>query len=91
LAEPGPAELDRPRLLAALKPFLRGRGLQIDWQAIESTPDEQLINALAMICPFGPAEKQGLLLAVDLAARAQLLTSLVEMAVLEPPGGTARH
>lgn len=91
LAEPVPVELDRPRLLDALKPFLRGRGLQIDWQAIESTPDEQLINALAMICPFGPAEKQGLLLAVDLAARAQLLTSLVEMAVLEPPGGSARH
>jgi uncharacterized protein len=93
LAEAGPAEIDRRRLLAGLKPFFQSRGLSIDWKAIEATPDERLVTTLAMICPFAAAEKQSLLQASGLADRAQLLTSLVEMALLEPPGGggTARH
>ena len=45
-----------------------------------------------MICPFAPPEKQALLEARDLEARARALIALIEMAVLE--GGTvegARH
>jgi len=93
LADAAPAEIDRRRLLAGLKPFFQNRGLAIDWQAIEATPDERLVTTLAMICPFAAAEKQSLLQASGLADRARLLTGLVEMALLEPPGGggTARH
>ena len=48
---------------------------------------------MAMMCPFAPSEKQALLEAADLAARAELLTALVEMAALEPSARRtgARH
>jgi len=74
------------------RPHLQLRGLQIDWKALEATTDDRLVTTMAMVCPFGPVEKQNLLQAVDLAERARLLTGLVEMALLERPGGgTLRH
>jgi uncharacterized protein len=93
VAESDSVEIDRKRLLAGLKPFFQSRGMSIDWKAIEATPDERLVTSLAMICPFAAVEKQSLLQASGLAERARLLTGLVEMALLERPGGggTARH
>ncbi|WP_029009163.1 LON peptidase substrate-binding domain-containing protein [Azospirillum halopraeferens] len=78
----GSGAFDRPRLLRGLKHYLRVQGLSVDWQAIESTPDERLINSLAMICPFVPSEKQALLEAPGLGDRAKLLIALIEMAIL---------
>ena len=55
-------------------------------------PGERLITSIAMVCPFEPSEKQALLEAADLEARAGLLTAIVEMAVLDQSGGgEARH
>ena len=85
--------IDRPRLLAALRPFFQRHGIAAEWQAVEATPDERLVTTVAMVCPFAPAEKQALLEAPGMAERARLLTALVEMAVLggvEPADG-ARH
>jgi Lon protease-like protein len=85
--------IDRPRLLAALKPFFERFGIAGDWKSLEGTHDERLVAVLAMACPFRPSEKQALLEAVDLAERARLLTALVEMAVLggEQPDDAPRH
>ncbi len=84
--------VDRTRLLAALKQYLQPRGLQIDWKALEATTDDRLVTTMAMVCPFGPVEKQNLLQAADLAERGRLLIGLIEMALLERPGGgSARH
>lgn len=77
--------LDRRRLVEGLRAFFRQQGISADWDAIEATPAERLINSLSMICPFGPSEKQALVEAPTLAERARALTALVEMAVL---GGT---
>lgn len=74
--------LDRPRLLAALRPYFKGHGLSAEWAAMEGAPEELLVNSLAMICPFLPCEKQALLEAADLTERANLLIALVEMDVL---------
>jgi Lon protease-like protein len=38
-----------------------------------------LVTSLAMGCPFDPSEKQALLEAKALPARAEVLTSLLEM------------
>jgi hypothetical protein len=72
--------VDRDRLLAALKPYLKRHKVKTDWDAIAKTPDERLVTSLAMVCPFAPSEKQGLLEAEGLPARATLLTALLEMA-----------
>ena len=72
--------VDRKRLGASLRSYLKLRNLEADWSSIERAPGEILINSLAMICPFDIAEKQALLEAPCLAERAQLLTALIEMA-----------
>lgn len=71
--------LDRDGLLAALAAYLDGRGLSADRDAIAKLPDEPLVNALAMACPFQPAEKQALLQAADVRARAGLLDTLLKL------------
>lgn len=80
-------DIDRARLLAGLRRYLKMQGLSVDWSAIESTPDERLVTSLAMICSFTPSEKQALLEAPDLAERAKLLIALVEMAILDAHEG----
>ncbi|CAO3413022.1 LON peptidase substrate-binding domain-containing protein [Azospirillum doebereinerae] len=87
-------EVDRGRLLAGLKAYFRVQGLSVDWQAIETTLDERLVNSLAMICPFSASEKQALLEAPDLPERGKLLIGLVEMAILDGhdgDGAAPRH
>jgi len=74
------ARLDRTRLLAALRRYFDSQGINADWDAVESAPDERLVTCLAMICPFGASEKQALLEAPDVPTRADMLTTLVEMA-----------
>jgi Lon protease-like protein len=93
LVEEPAAAIDRPRLIAGLKAYFRLSGITADWQAIEATPDERLVTSLAMICPFGPSEKQALLEAADLADRARIMTALIEMAALDrtPEGDGIRH
>lgn len=70
--------VDRDGVLRALKAFEEKNGLAIDWASIRQTPSETLVNALSMMSPFGLAEKQALLEAVDLRARAELLIAIAE-------------
>ena len=87
-------EFDRDRLIRGLKSYFGQQQISADWEAIGRAPGERLITSISMICPFEPGEKQALLEAADLAARAELLTAIVEMAVLNrggAEGGGARH
>ena len=88
--EPG---FDRERLMRGLRSYFQQHQISADWDAITSVPGERLITSIAMICPFDPSEKQALLEAPALDERAQLLTAIVEMAVLNRPteGRGARH
>ena len=72
--------IDRKRLGVCLKSYMEQKRIEADLSLIERAPAETLINSLSMICPFAPAEKQALLEAGTLADRAQLLTTLIEMA-----------
>jgi uncharacterized protein len=86
------AEFDRPRLLQSLKAYFGRNRISANWEALATVPGERLIASLSMVCPFAPSEKQALLEAADLGARARLLTTIVEMAGLAPPAaGGARH
>ena len=75
----GEAAVDREELLKALGAFLKANDLKADWDGIERAPNEALVNALAMMSPYGPAEKQALLEAPDLKTRAEVLVALTEM------------
>ena len=65
--------------LEVLTDFLKANNLKVDWEGIESAPNEALVNALAMMSPYGPAEKQAMLEAPDLKTRAEILIAVTEM------------
>jgi Lon protease-like protein len=79
LAQPRDEDFPRDRLLKALKNYLSNRDMQADWSSVMTAPGEALINALAMMCPFDPAEKQALLEAEGVAQRASALIALLEI------------
>lgn len=83
---------DAGRLVEKLTPFLRRHRIKADLSAANSVPAVRLVDAVAMMGPFAPAEKQALLEA-EPAVRARLLTELVDMALLASAGDTlsARH
>ena len=75
-------------LLVALTDFLKANNLKTDWAGIESAPNEALVNALAMMSPFGPNEKQALLEAKTLAARADVLVAITEIELARGNGSS---
>ena len=79
MAENPAEELPRQRLLTALKTYLTNRDMQADWNSVLTAPAEALVNALAMMCPFAPAEKQALLEAQSFHERISTLLALLEM------------
>ena len=80
---PSSAEIGRPVLLEALRQFLDHRGLEIDWDTARDAPAEALVNSLCMALPFEVAEKQALVEAADLTARARALTTLLSINAAE--------
>ena len=79
VARKGEEAVDRTALLAALREFLKANDLNADWEGIEKAPNEALVNALAMMSPYGAAEKQALLEAPDLKTRAEVLVAITEI------------
>ena len=53
--------------------------MEADWDSVRNVSDESLVNALSMMSPYGPAEKQALLEAPDLRARAETLIAITEI------------
>jgi Lon protease-like protein len=79
IARKGEDEVDRKTLLRTLADFLKANNLKADWAGIENAPNEALVNALAMMSPYGAAEKQALLEAPDLKTRAEILVAVTEI------------
>jgi Lon protease-like protein len=79
VAGAGEDAVDRQVLLDTLRTYLQARNLSADWSAIASASTERLVNSLAVISPYGPEEKQALLEAPDLKARADMLVALAEL------------
>jgi Lon protease-like protein len=90
VARRGEDAVDRKSLLHALSDFLKANNLKADWEGIENAPNEALVNALAMMSPYGAAEKQALLEAPDLKTRAEILVAVteIELAKGRTPGET---
>ena len=91
LEEAVAAAIDRDRLIKALKAYFTLESINADWDAIVEAPDDKLVTTLAMVCPFGNREKQALLESPGLTERSQMMTALIEIAVLDNAGAAARH
>jgi len=92
--EPEDIDIDRKRLVATLQHYFKLQGIAADWNAVQNTPNDLLISSLVMICPLAPNEKQALLEAQNLHARADMLMALLEMASMPQSveaEGAAKH
>jgi Lon protease-like protein len=77
----GEGTVDRDALLRTLKNYLDANRIEADWNGIRGAPTEALVNGLSMMSPFGAREKQALLEAPDLKARAELLIAVTEISL----------
>jgi uncharacterized protein len=84
----GEDEVDRQALMGALKTYLEARNLKADWSAVSQSATENLVNSLSIASPYGPEEKQALLEAPSLKARAEALIALAEMELAAGAGGS---
>jgi uncharacterized protein len=78
----------RQAVIEALKKFVAANNLRIDWKGIHEAPNEALVNALSMMSPFGPREKQALLEAPDLKTRAEMLVAITEIELARGENGS---
>lgn len=73
------SRVDRESLLGAFKKYLKANDMEADWDSIRKASNSTLVTALCMMSPYGPAEKQALLEAGDLKARAETLVAITEI------------
>lgn len=85
-------DYDRKRLLSVLRTYFKIQNVAADWGALQNAVGDELMSSLAMVCPLPNNEKQALLEAPSLKARADLLITLLEMACLrQSEGENVRH
>ena len=80
-------DVDRDGLLKAFRAFLKANGMEADWDSVTRADNAMLVNALSMMSPYGPAEKQALLEAPDLKTRAETLVAITEIMLARNNGG----
>ncbi len=74
----GEEAVDRTRFVRMMRDYAEFANIELNWEEIESTGTADLVNFCCMVSPHGPAEKQALLEAVTLDARAETLIAMTE-------------
>jgi Lon protease-like protein len=85
----GEGDVDRQALLRTFRNYLEANGMEADWDSVSRAGNGTLVNALSMMSPYGPAEKQALLEAPDLRTRAETLIAITEMALARGSGAAS--
>lgn len=71
-------QVDRDAVLGAFRAFLDANDMEADWETVNDTDNDTLVTALCMMSPFDPADKQAMLEAPNLKARAETLVTIAE-------------
>ncbi|MGB0922487.1 MAG: LON peptidase substrate-binding domain-containing protein [Alphaproteobacteria bacterium] len=75
------SEMNRDGLMKAVKAFTDHHNISMDFESMNKTKGEALINSLSIIAPYGAREKQALLEADSVVERTETLIALTEMAL----------
>ena len=75
----GAEAVDRPRFIRMMRDYADYANIDMNWDEIDKTPIADLVNFCCMVSPYGAAEKQALLEAASLEARAETLIAMAEM------------
>ncbi|TXI06588.1 MAG: ATP-dependent protease [Pseudorhodobacter sp.] len=73
--------LDRAQVMDQLARYFAHHKLGTDWESLKSAEPELLINALSMLLPLPPEDKQALLEAPSLMTRRETLVTLLEFSL----------
>ena len=79
--QPATESIPREAFVAVLRPYFQHQGMEVNWDAIEKTPEAMLVTTLSMLCPFAVAEKQALLEAPLPGDRTKMMLALMQMAM----------
>ena len=74
----GEEQVDRTRFVKMMRDYAEYANIDLNWEEIESTGTADLVNFCCMVSPHGAAEKQALLEAPSLEARAETLIAMTE-------------
>ena len=78
--------IDREKLLGLIKKYLKHRKMLTDWDIIQQTSTEQLINYSGVLVPFTPEEKQLLLESKTINERCSALEALYQSYIFDLSG-----
>lgn len=82
--------VNREALLRAFRQYLEAHNMSANWDDVQQIATENLVNSLSQLAPYPADEKQALLEAPTVKARADMLIALTELAVARKAAGTAR-
>ena len=85
----GEEAVDRPRFLKMMRDYAEFGNFELNWQEIDKTGTADLVNFCCMVSPYGAAEKQLLLEADSLFARAETLIAMAEYEMARGGGKAA--
>lgn len=86
----GEDQVDRQRFIKMMRDYAEFGNFDINWDEIERTGTADLVNFCCMVSPYGAQEKQVLLEADSLFARAETLIAMAEFEMSQGPGGGAK-
>jgi uncharacterized protein len=82
--------VNRDAVITAFRQYLEANDMTANWDEVGKIPTEQLVNTLSQMAPYPATEKQALLEAPDLKARADMLIALTELALSKQAKGSAK-
>ena len=85
----GEERVDRTRFLKMMRDYAEFGNFDLNWDEIEKTGTADLVNFCCMVSPYGAAEKQALLEANSLEARAETLIAMAEIEMAKGDGERA--
>jgi Lon protease-like protein len=74
----GAEAVDRSRFIKMMRDYAEFASIEMNWDEIDKTPIADLVNFCCMVSPYGAADKQALLEADSLEARAETLIAMAE-------------
>ena len=85
----GEEGVDRERFLKMMKDYAEFANFDLNWDEINKTGTADLVNFCCMVSPYGAREKQVLLEAKSLEARAETLIALAEVEMAKGSNASA--
>lgn len=76
-------DIPRSKLVLTVEKYLKLYNITPKWEPLEKACDEELVNVLAMLCPFEASEKQALLEIESLKERVDLMLQIMTFNLLD--------